>query len=97
MSKPQPPQPPQSPQSSSKAKPHCAQKAPFQVQLEKGKVYFWCSCGLSKNQPFCDGRHKEERLFTPMKWVAKRDGEVWLCGCKATKKQPFCDGSHNKI
>ena len=76
-------------------KPKSAQKSPYKVKVEKDKIYSWCSCGLSKKQPFCDGSHKGG-LFKSVKYLAKSDKEVWFCGCKRTKHQPFCDGSHSK-
>ena len=69
---------------------------PIAVVLEQGKTYWWCSCGLSKSQPFCDGSHKTTALL-PEKFIAARSEEVWLCACKQTRKQPFCDGSHKAL
>jgi len=76
--------------------PHIAQKAPFPVEVIDGKTYFWCACGQSKNQPFCDGSHKGGS-FNPVKFTADKTGKVWLCGCKLTKNQPFCDGTHKTL
>ncbi len=74
-----------------------AQKSPFYRELKKGRAYFWCTCGRSQKQPFCDGSHKGT-TFEPQKFVAEEDGqEVLFCGCKLTKTGPFCDGSHNNI
>ncbi|MEI6611086.1 MAG: CDGSH iron-sulfur domain-containing protein [Deltaproteobacteria bacterium] len=73
-----------------------AQKAPYAVDVEKGKTYHWCSCGLSKKQPFCDGSHKGTS-FTPVAFTTDETKQLFLCGCKRTKNQPFCDGSHTKI
>jgi CDGSH-type Zn-finger protein len=73
-----------------------AQKSPYGVTVEAGKRYFWCACGRSQAQPFCDGSHKGTGL-TPMMYTAEKDGEVWFCGCKATSNQPMCDGSHNSL
>ena len=73
-----------------------AQKGPYQVELEEGKPYFYCRCGRSKNQPFCDGSHKGSDL-EPLKFVAGRTGTFNLCGCKTTDDEPFCDGSHNML
>jgi len=74
-----------------------AQKSPFYCELKKGGVYFWCTCGRSRKQPFCDGSHRGT-TFEPQKFVAEEDGqEVLFCGCKLTKNGPFCDGSHNNI
>jgi CDGSH iron-sulfur domain-containing protein 3 len=73
-----------------------AQKAPYAVDVEAGKTYYWCSCGLSAKQPFCDGSHKVTAL-KPVVHVAEKSAKVWLCGCKATKTQPFCDGRHKTL
>lgn len=76
--------------------PHIAQKSPFPVDLEAGKTYFWCACGQSKNQPFCDGSHKTTS-FTPIKFVAAETKKVFLCGCKHSGNKPFCDGTHKSL
>ena len=76
--------------------PVCAQKGPYQVELEAGKAYFWCTCGKSQKQPFCDGSHKGG-IFAPQRFVADASGTVNLCGCKATDDKPFCDGTHNML
>ncbi|SEP86193.1 CDGSH iron-sulfur domain-containing protein [Thalassovita taeanensis] len=76
--------------------PKIAQTAPFPVEVEAGKSYFWCACGLSAKQPFCDGSHKDTG-FSPVKYTAEADKKVFFCGCKATAKQPLCDGSHAKL
>ena len=73
------------------------QKSPYKIDVEKGKAYFWCSCGLSKKQPFCDSSHKKDKRFLPFKFVASEAKKVFFCGCKMTKDQPFCDGSHSKL
>ena len=72
-----------------------AADAPYALEVEAGKSYYWCACGLSKKQPFCDGSHKETD-FTPVKFEATESKKVFFCGCKATGSQPMCDGSHNK-
>ena len=71
-----------------------ASDTPFAVDVEAGKDYWWCACGLSANQPFCDGSHKITDL-TPVKYEATKTRTVFFCGCKATANQPLCDGSHN--
>jgi CDGSH-type Zn-finger protein len=68
---------------------------PAEIELEPGE-YWWCSCGRSMNQPFCDGSHDGTGL-EPMSFVVKEKTTVWLCNCKQTKDKPFCDGSHNEI
>lgn len=73
-----------------------AQAHPAIVEVEAGKTYYWCSCGRSKNQPWCDGSHKDT-TFTPVEFVAETTGPVYLCGCKKTANQPFCDGAHKEL
>ena len=78
------------------ASPTIARLKPYLVEVKQGKSYFWCACGLSKKQPFCDGSHKDTE-FEPLKWVADESGEKLFCACKHTKGQPICDGSHNQL
>jgi len=73
-----------------------AQKSPYPVDVQAGKKYFWCACGRSKNQPFCDGSHKGTGL-TPVAYEAAQSKKLWFCGCKTTKNRPLCDGSHNAL
>ena len=73
--------------------PILAQKSPFRVEVEDGKSYWWCSCGKSAKQPFCDGSHKGSE-FRPMEYKATETGDAWFCGCKATAESPLCDGTH---
>jgi len=72
------------------------QKAPFLIEVEAGKIYAWCACTLSKNQPFCDGSHSVTDI-KPVIWKAKEDELQAFCGCKKTRKPPFCDGTHNSL
>ena len=65
------------------------------VEVEKGKSYYWCACGQSKNQLFCDGSHKGTE-FNPVVYKAEETKKKFFCSCKQTDNQPFCDGSHNK-
>lgn len=76
--------------------PKIAGKAPIPVDVEEGKSYFWCTCGESTNQPFCDGSHKDSS-FVPEKWTADKTGKVFFCACKRTSKSPLCDGAHNGL
>lgn len=78
--------------------PVIAQRAPYMAELMPGD-YWWCACGRSKNQPFCDGSHKGSE-FQPVKFTVRAGSKpqtVWLCGCKHSKTKPFCDGTHNKL
>lgn len=77
-------------------KPIIAKKTPYTVQVEGGKNYFWCACGRSETQPFCDGSHKGTE-FTPVKYTAEKSEWLWFCGCKQTGTQPLCDGSHKNL
>ena len=76
-------------------KPVRASDTPFVVHVDAGKAYFWCACGLSRNQPFCDGSHKDTGIV-PFKFTPSVSGKVVLCGCKASMNHPYCDGSHKK-
>ncbi len=75
--------------------PKIAQKAPYVLDLEPG-TYYWCACGKSSNQPFCDGSHKGS-AFVPTKVEITETKKVALCGCKHSKNGAFCDGSHQKL
>lgn len=76
--------------------PIIAQKAPYPVEVEAGKAYFWCVCGRSARQPFCDGSHKQTDL-SPLKWEAAETKRVFFCGCKHSANAPLCDGSHKSL
>lgn len=77
------------------AEPVVAQKAPYGIDLTAGD-YYWCACGLSKKQPFCDGSHKGTGI-SPMKFTVEEAKKVFLCGCKQSKNAPFCDGAHRSL
>jgi CDGSH-type Zn-finger protein len=72
-----------------------ASDTPFAVDVQQGKDYWWCACGRSANQPFCDGSHKTTE-FTPVKYTAAESKTVYFCGCKASGNKPLCDGTHKK-
>ena len=75
--------------------PKIAQKSPYVLDLTLG-TYWWCACGRSQTQPFCDGSHKVTSI-TPVKFEIAQNSKVALCGCKHSQNKPFCDGSHNKL
>ena len=78
------------------SEPVVAQKGPFAVEIEAGKDYYWCACGRSAKQPFCDGSHRVTE-FTPKPFKAEKSGQAYLCGCKRSKNAPYCDGSHRSL
>ncbi|WP_455220560.1 CDGSH iron-sulfur domain-containing protein [Kaarinaea lacus] len=78
------------------SEPESPQKAPYPVDVEQGKTYYWCACGRSKNQPFCDGSHKVTD-FTPIAYQADKSGKLYFCGCKKSANKPLCDGTHNSL
>jgi len=78
------------------AEPIPAQKAPYPVEVEAGKSYWWCACGRSAKQPFCDGSHKAVGL-APLEYKATVTTKAWFCGCKATNNRPLCDGTHKTL
>lgn len=77
-------------------KPVVAANKPIAVELKAGEEYFWCRCGRSRNQPFCDGSHRGTD-FSPLMFTAEKDGEAWLCQCKQTRNAPYCDGHHRQV
>lgn len=76
--------------------PEIAQKAPYAVDVEAGKSYWWCSCGKSASQPFCDGSHQGS-TFSPIEHKAAESGTVYFCGCKNSRNGTLCDGSHKQL
>ncbi|HLD76595.1 MAG TPA: CDGSH iron-sulfur domain-containing protein [Rickettsiales bacterium] len=83
--------------------PKIAGKAPIKVAVEAGKKYFWCSCGFSLKQPFCDGAHKNYKgadglpLMKPVIYESTENKTVYFCVCKHSKNGVFCDGTHSKL
>ncbi len=76
--------------------PLIAQRGPYAIAVEAGKSYWWCACGRSKSQPFCDGSHKGSG-FSPIEYKAADAGDVYFCGCKRTGSKPCCDGTHETV
>jgi len=76
--------------------PDIPQKTPLPVDVEEGRKYFWCSCGKSDRQPFCDGSHQGSE-FLPLTYVAETTRTLYFCACKHTRGEPLCDGSHNSL
>ena len=78
--------------------PKIAADHPVEIELEAGKMYFFCTCGHSENQPFCDGAHKEKApSLKSHRFEVEETKTYWLCRCKRTDDQPFCDGSHSAL
>ena len=78
------------------AEPKIYQKSPFFEEVQEGKKYAWCACGLSQKQPFCDGSHSGTGM-TPIIYTAPTSKKVAFCGCKHTKNPPLCDGAHGTL
>ena len=76
--------------------PQIGGRAPIPVEVEAGKSYWWCACGRSQSQPFCDGSHKVTS-FTPIEFKAEKSGKAFFCACKRSAKKPLCDGTHKTL
>lgn len=76
--------------------PTIAQKSPIAAAVEAGKTYYWCSCGKSAAQPFCDGAHQGSG-FSPVPYTAEKTGTVYFCGCKHSANGALCDGAHKNL
>lgn len=77
-------------------KPVIADTKPRMVDVTAGRTYYWCACGLSENQPFCDGSHASTDI-TPLAWTAQKSGNVAFCACKQTATAPLCNGQHKNL
>lgn len=78
-----------------KSKPTIASKSPTVFEIEEG-TYYWCACGKSKKQPYCDGSHAGTE-FNPIKFTIEEKRKIALCNCKMSENPPFCDGAHKKL
>jgi CDGSH-type Zn-finger protein len=76
--------------------PEIAGRAPIIVEVKAGESYWWCACGRSKSQPFCDGSHKGTP-FQPIEYKAEATKRVAFCVCKQSKNKPLCDGTHKSL
>ena len=77
--------------------PVVTQNSPYKVDVKEGEKYAWCACGLSTNQPFCDGTHKQTDDLKPLVFLSKKDETVFLYGCKQPGDSPACDGAHKSL
>jgi CDGSH iron-sulfur domain-containing protein 3 len=79
--------------------PKVAACEPVCINVVPGKIYSWCSCGLSQKQPFCDSSHKtvEGMPLRSLKVQFEAEEQVWFCMCKHTSTPPFCDGTHRIV
>jgi CDGSH-type Zn-finger protein len=78
------------------SEPVIAQKSPIPIAVEAGSAYYWCACGKSANQPFCDGSHAGSGI-TPILYEATETKTVFFCACKHSNNKPFCDGTHKSL
>ena len=78
------------------SEPVIAQKSPIPVEVKAGQNFYWCSCGKSASQPFCDGAHKGSS-FVPQAYTADVTGDKWFCACKHSGSKPMCDGAHKNL
>lgn len=76
--------------------PKIVDRKPIKVEVKQGEEHYWCACGLSKNQPYCDGSHRTTDI-TPLKFIPEQSGDAYLCMCKHSKNPPYCDGTHAKL
>ena len=78
------------------SEPKIVDKKSIKVALTKDEEQYWCACGLSNKQPYCDGSHRTTDI-KPVKFVAEETGDAYLCLCKHSKNPPYCDGTHANL
>ena len=78
------------------SKPNTPRLGPYEIEVQEGRPYLWCTCGHSQTQPFCNGMHRVGS-FLPLVHHAEKTGKVKFCGCKRTKTPPLCDGTHKLL
>jgi len=76
--------------------PNIGGRAPIAIEVKAGEELYWCACGRSSSQPFCDGSH-EDTAFEPIEYIAPETKRVFFCTCKRSKTAPLCDGSHKTL
>mgnify|MGYP001817190307 CR=1 FL=1 len=78
-------------------KPEIAGREPVQMELQAGETYYWCTCGRSDKQPWCDGTHKDTLEFRSLHFEVDQPCTRAVCMCKHTSTPPFCDGTHARV
>merc|ERR1711879_157494 len=73
---------------------------PMPVPVKAGEEYFWCSCGISKSKPFCDGSQAAKLpngvCNVAVTFAHEVSELVNWCLCKETTTAPLCDGAQRQ-